>query len=94
MNERKKWLNVRITGAPDKRLRAVLGPQGLVVKLLGIPDRLEEKLGNLHRVGSWACTVVFKGSSAWVRQMRHVVGAVEVGSIPAANEITRVSKQS
>jgi hypothetical protein len=69
-----------IAEGPDKWLRAIRGPQALVVERRGIPVRLVEDLWDRDWMARWTCV------ADWVGDVALVVGTVQVGAVPAGWE--------
>jgi len=73
--------------APDERLRAISGPERLVVESGGVPHGLVGNLGHADGVSGWASTGVDEASLYGVVHMVLVVGAVEILAVPARGEV-------
>lgn len=79
-----------ITSAEHKRLLlGVRGPLSFVVELSRVPDDLQHDLGDLHGVGGWAVAADARageesGAGLGVCDVRLVIWAVEVDTVPAA----------
>lgn len=73
----------RVAVTPDEGLRAVLGPVGRVVEGPRVPDNLVEELRDLDWVRRRARPSVLERTARGVRDMRGVVGCVEVLAVPA-----------
>jgi hypothetical protein len=77
-------LYLRIAKAPLEGLRAICGPVGRVVERSGVKDDLVHQLWDLYGMGSRAGSSRLKGATLRVGDVIHVVGRVEVDSVPAA----------
>lgn len=76
-----------VTVAEIEGLRAVGGPEALVVERSGIPDDLVHQLGNTDGVSRWAAASEAEeigGTGGRVSNVRLVVRGIEVLPIPAA----------
>ena len=81
----------------DEGIRAVSGPQALVVRKLGdVPHELEHDLGKLDGVALGAVAAAGGATEAAgaIRDVRLVVDAVEVLAVPAAFVVVNMSRSS
>jgi hypothetical protein len=76
--------DLRVTGAIDKRLRSILRPKALVIKFPGIPHNLVHDLWQSDGVRRWAGSSRLECSATWVCDVRLVVWAVDIDSVPAS----------
>lgn len=73
-----------VAGAPDKRLAAVLWPEGLVVEHCSVPHGLVSHLRHADRMRSRAGRSNSEPSLARVVHVRHVVRGIKVLAVPAS----------
>jgi len=76
-----------VVKAPDKGLRVVRGPQGLVVEHGRIPHGFKSDLGHPDRMRGRAGAGSYKCTLASVVHVILVVGAVKVLAVPACWEV-------
>ena len=75
-----------VTVAEIEGLRAVGGPDALVIEGSGVPYDLVHQLGNADGVAGWAAaskTEEVGGTGGWVGNMSLVIGRIEVLAVPA-----------
>ena len=75
-----------VATGPDKWLAAICRPVFLLVEGRGIPDSLEQDLGDLDGMGGWTFAAGLEGASLGVGNMVSVVGGIQVDAVPAGWE--------
>ena len=77
-------VNVPVAKTPHKGLTAVFGPISLVVEFTRVPDDFVDELAHAHGVGGWRGSAGLDAAVFRVGHVGHVVGGVEVYTVPAA----------
>lgn len=75
----------RVAITPDERLAAITRPERSVVVGRRIPNHLVEELWEFDGMGCRARAIALKGPARRVGDMRGVVCAIKIDSIPASN---------
>jgi len=73
-----------IAKTPDKGLRAILGPETLIIELCSVPYCFVHELWHSNWVRVWTRAVRLKGAISRVRHVAHVVLRVQVLAVPAS----------